>query len=186
MARAGPSVRKRVWEKIIVALMAGVVALGALFFWRRYDIALWYMEGNEKAQEIVILFMLENARPIIEKEIKMNLPERILSAIAGRRTEKERQTDALKDVRKFGELSFENHRLIFKNVHHLASMNGFKLHGFDFALGWNRGKTDEVLEVLVEFNVNFLKREIGDMRINPDCSFFTELRVYIEKKAREN
>jgi hypothetical protein len=183
MARAGSSVRKRVWRKVVVALMVGAVAIGSLIFWKRYEIALWYMEGNKKAQEMVILLMLEKARPIIERDLKMTLPEKIFSTMAGRRNEKERQTDALKEVRKFGELGFENHWLKFKNVHNLSSMNGFNLRGFSFVLGWNRGNTDEVL---AEFNVNFLKRKVGKMQINQDCSFFTELRLYIEKKAREN
>lgn len=183
MARAGSSVRKRVWSKVVVALMAGVVAIGSLIFWKRYEIALWYMEGNKKAQELVILQLLEYARPIIERDFKMTLPEKIFSTLAGKRNEKERQTDALKDVRKFGELGFENHWLKFKDVHNLGSMNGFNLHGFNFALDWNRGNTDEVL---FAFNVNFLKREIGKMQINQYCSFFTELRLYVEKKVKEN
>ena len=183
MARAGSSVRKRVRRKVAVALMVGVVAIGSLIFWKRYEMALWYMEGNKKAQEMVILQMLENARPIIERDLKMTLPEKIFSTMAGERNEKERQTDALKDVRKFGELGFGNHWLKFKNVHNLGSMNGFNLHGFDFALDWIRGNTEEVLAA---FNVNFLKRKVGKMQINDYCSFFTELKLYIEKKAKEN
>jgi len=183
MARTGSSVRKKVWRKVFVALMVGVVAIGSLIFWKRYEIALWYMEGNKKAQEMAILLMLENARPIIERDLKMTLPEKILSTLAGKRNEKERQTDALKDIRKFGEFSFENHMLKFKNVHNLSSMNGFDLHGFSFALGWNRGNTDEVLAA---FNVNFLKRKVGKMQVNQHCSFFTELRLYVEKKAKKN
>jgi hypothetical protein len=183
MARAGSSVRKRVWRKVIVALIVGVVAIGSLIFWKRYEIALWYMEGNKKVQEMVILLMLENAGPIIKRDIKMTLPEKIIGTIADKRNEEERQTDALKDVRKFGELSFENHWLKFKDVHNLGSMNGFNLHGFSFALGWDRGNTDEVLAA---FNVNLLKRKIGKMQINQQCGFFTELRLYVEKKAKEN
>ncbi len=183
MARAGSNVRKRVWRKVIVALMAGVVAIGLLIIWKRYEIVLWYMEGNKKAQEMVILLMVEKARPIIERDIKMTLPEKILGTIAGKRNEKERQTDALKDVRKFGELSFENHWLKFKDVHNLGSMNGFNLHGFNFALGWNRGNRDEVLAA---FNVNFLKIKISKMQINQYCGFFTELRLYVDKKAKKN
>jgi hypothetical protein len=183
MARAGSSVRKRVWRKVVVVLMAGVVAIGSLIFWQRYKIAVWYMEGNKKAQEMVILLMLETARPIIERDFKMTLPEKIFSTIAGKRNEKERQTDALKDVRIFGEFCFEKHLLKFKDVHNLGSMNGFNLQGFNFALGWNRGNTDEVLAA---FNVNFLKRKLGKMQINDYCSFFAELRLYIEKKAKEN
>ncbi len=183
MAKAGSSVRKRVWRKVVVALMGGVVAISSLIFWKRYEIAVWYMEGNKKAQEMVILHMLENARPIIERDLKMTLPEKIFSTMTGKRNEKERQTDALKDVRKFGELGFENHWLKFKDVHNLGSMNGFDLHGFDFALDWIRGNTEEVLEA---FNINFLKREVGKMQINQYCNFFTELKLYVEKKAKEN
>jgi len=183
MAGTGSRVRKRVWRKVVVALMAGVMAIGSLIFWKRYAIAVWYLEGNKKAQEAVILQMVENARPIIEREFRMDLTAGIFSAIAGKRNEKERQSDALKDVRKFSEMSFENHKLKFKDVHRLGSLNGFNLHGFDFALAWNRGKTDEVL---MAFNVNFLKREVGKMQTNQNCSFFAELRLYVEKRAKEN
>jgi hypothetical protein len=103
--------------------------------------------------------------------------------MAGKRNEEERQADALKDVRKFGELSFENHWLKFKDVHNVDSLHGFDLHGFSFALEWTRGNMDEVLAA---FNVHFLKREVGKMQINQQCGFFTELRLYIEKKARKN
>lgn len=183
MVRAGSRVRKKVWRKAVVVLMAGVVAICALIFWQRHKMTVWYLEGNKTAQEMVILQMLESARPIIERDLKMTLPEKILSTMSGKRNEKERQTDALKDVRKFGELSFENHWLKFKDVHNLGSLNGFDLHGFDFALGWNRGNKEEVLEA---FNINFLKREIGKMQINQYCSFFPELKLYVEKKAKEN
>jgi hypothetical protein len=183
MARAGSSVRERVRRKVVVALMVGVVATGSIIFWKRYEMAIWYMEGNKKIQEMVILQMLDNARPIIERDLKMTLPEKIVSTMVGKRNEEERQTDALKDVRKFGELGFENHWLKFKDVHNLASMNGFELHGFNFALGWNRGNTNEVL---VAFNVNLLKRKVGKMQINQQCSFFSELGLYVEKKAKKN
>lgn len=183
MAKAESSGRKRVWRKVLVALMVGVVAIGSLIFWKRYEIVLWYMEGNKEAQEMVILLMVEKARPIIEREMKMTLPEKIISTMAGKRNEKERQTDALKNVRKFGELSFENHWLKFKDVHNLGSMNGFNLHGFNFALGWNRGNRNEVLAA---FNVDFLKIKISKMQINQHCSFFTELRLYVDNKAKEN
>jgi len=183
MARAGSSGRKRIWKKVVVALMVGVVAIGSLIFWQRYKLAVWYLEGNKIAQEMVILLMLENARPIIERDLKMTLPQKIFSTLAGKRNQKERQTDALKDVRRFGELGFENHWLKFKDVHNLGSLNGFNLRGFHLALDWNRGNTDEALAA---FNINFLKREIGKMQINQDCSFFTELKLYVEKKAKED
>jgi len=183
MARAGSPVRKRIWRKVIIVLLTGVVAIGSFISWKRYQIGVWYMEGNKVVQERVILQMLENARPILERDLKMTFPEKIFSTLTGKRNEKERQTDALKDVRRFGELGFENHWLKFKDVHKLGSMNGFDLHGFDFALGWNRGNTDEVLAA---FNINFLKREVGKMQVNQNCSFFSEMRLYVEKKAKEN
>jgi hypothetical protein len=183
MTKPGSRVRKRVWRKVVVALMVGVVVIGSLIFWKRYEIALWYMGRNKQAQEMTILLMVENARPIIEKELKMTLPEKLLSSMAGKRNQKERQTDALKDVRRFGELGFENHWLKFKGVHNLDSLNGFNLHGFSFALEWSRENKEEVLSA---FNVNFFKREVGKMQINQNCSFFTELRLYIEKKAKQN
>jgi len=163
--------------------MAGAVVISSLIFWQRYKLAVWYMEGNKKAQEMVILQMLENARPIIERYLKMTLPEKIFSTLTGKRNQEERQTDALKDVRRFAELCFENHWLKFRNVHNLDSINGYKLHGFNFALGWSQWNADEVL---AEFNVNFLKRKPGKMQINDSCSFFTELRLYVEKKAKED
>jgi hypothetical protein len=101
--RSGISV-KRDWRKVVVVLMAGAVAIGSIIFWQRYKLAVWYMEGNKKAQEMVILQMLENARPIIEKNLKMTLPEKIFSTLTGKRNQEERQTDALKDVRRFAEL----------------------------------------------------------------------------------
>ncbi len=163
--------------------MAVLVFIGSLIFWQRYKIAIWYMKGNKIAQEMVILLMLENARPIIERNLKMTLPQKILSTMTGKRNEKERQKGALKDIRKFVELCFENHWLKFKNVHNLGSLNGFDLHGFDFALDWTRENTEEVLEA---FNVNFLKREVGKMKVNQDCHFLTELKIYVEKRAKEN
>ena len=183
MARAESNIRKRVRRKAVVALIGGVIVIGSLIFWQRYKMTVWYLEGNKKAQEIVILLMLKNARPIIERDLKMTLPEKVFSTMAGKRNEKERQTDALKDVRKFGELCFENHWLEFKDVHNLAFMNGLNLHGYSFALDWNRGQTDEILAV---FNVNFLKRKLGKMQINDSCSFFAELRLYVEEKAKKN
>jgi hypothetical protein len=183
MARSGSRVRKRAWRIIVVALAVGVVIIGSLIFWKRYAVAIWYMEGNKKIQETVILTMLDNARPVIEKELKMTLPEKIFSSMAGKRNQKERQTDALKDVRTFGEVSFKNHWLKFKDVHALDSLNGFALQGFSYALEWNRGNGPEILTA---FNINVLKREIGKMQINQSCSYFTELRLYVEKKAKKN
>jgi hypothetical protein len=183
MAKPGSHARKRVWKKVVVALAVGVIAIGSLVLWKRYAMAVWYMEGNKTIQEMVILTMLDNARPIIEKELKMTLPEKLLSSMAGKRNQKERQTDALSDVRGFGELGFENHWLRFKDVRNLDSLNGFSLRGFSFALEWNRGNGPEILAA---FNVHFLKREVGKMQINQSCSYFTELRLFVEKRAKKN
>jgi hypothetical protein len=141
------------------------------------------MEGNKKAQELVILQMVEYARPVIKREFTMTFFEKLYSALAGKRSQKERQADALQDVRDFCALSFKKHQLKFMNIHNLGSMNNYDLHGFDFALGWNRGKADEVL---IAFNVHLLKRQIGAVQLNENCSFFTDLRAYVEKKVKEN
>ena len=132
---------------------------------------------------MVILKILGRAEPIIKSEVRMTLFQKIFSALLGRRNEKERQTDALKDVRKFDELSFKNHWFNFKVVHGLDSLNGFKLHGFDFALGWGRGRADDVL---AEFNVDFLKRKISKMQVNEASGFFNDLKLFVEKRAKEN
>jgi hypothetical protein len=141
------------------------------------------MEGNKKAQEIIILQMLEIAKPVIQKDFTMTLFEKIYSTMAGNRNEKERQTGALKDVRTFCETSFKSHWLKFEDVHHLSSLKGFDLQGFDFALAWKREKADEVLAA---FEVNFCSRVIDRMQINQNCSFFTEMRLYVEKRAKVN
>jgi len=183
VAGAESRVRKKSWGKVVVVIMTGIVAIGSLIFWQRYHIAAWVMNRNMKVQEMAILLMLENARPIIERELKMTLPQKILSSIAGQRNEEERQAAALKDVRIFGEFCFKNHMLKFKDVHSLSSLSGFNLRGFSFALGWTLGNTDEVLAA---FNINLFKRKIDKMQINQNCSFFRELRLYIEKKSKEN
>lgn len=183
MARLGSHARKGVLKKVVVALVVGVIAISSLVLWKRYAMALWYMEGSKTIRETVILTMLDNARPIIAKELKMTLPEKLLSSMAGKRNQKERQTDALKDVRAFGEVAFENHWLRFKDVHNLDSLNGFNLRGFRFALEWNRGNGPEILAA---FNIHLLKREVGKMQINQSCSYFTELKAYVEKKAKQN
>jgi hypothetical protein len=183
MAKARSSSRRRVWKRIIVALALAGIAIGSLTFWKRRALAIWYMEGNRKVQETVILTMLENARPIIERDLNMSLPQKILSTMAGKRNEKERRTDALQDVRTFAELGFENHRLRFKDVHTLSSVHGVDLHGFDYALEWNQ---DNSSEILAAFNINFLKRQVGKMHVNQSCSYFAELKSYVEKRARKN
>jgi hypothetical protein len=183
MARVGSNVGKKKWRKVVFTLVTVVAVAGSFIFWKRYDIAVRYMEGNKKAQEIIILQMLEIARPIIERDFKMTFPEKLLSTLTGHRNEKERQTDALKDVRIFCEQCFRNHWLKFEDVHRLGSLDGFDLRGFDFALIWKREKP---ADVLTAFEVNFLKRVIDRMQLNQNCLFFSALRLYVENKAKVN
>jgi hypothetical protein len=63
----------------------GVAAIGSLIFWKRYAIAIRDMEGNKTAQETAILLMLRTARPVIERELKMTFPEKMLSSIVYKR-----------------------------------------------------------------------------------------------------
>lgn len=175
--------KSRLGLKLFVILMISVLAMGSVAYQQRRKIFTWYWEGNKAVQETVILALLVNAKPVLEREIKLNLAEKLLTWMSGTRNEKERQSDALKDVRKFAESAFENHWLKFKDVHHLDAFKGFNLHGLEYALEWNHGGSDEVLAA---FNVDFAKRKIGEMRVNVQSGFFIELRAYIEKKAREN
>jgi hypothetical protein len=179
----GKSIINKTWKKVVIVIMAGVLAVGLLAYSKRHTIIIWHLQKNSEIQEMVIIEMLENAKPRIERELNMTLPEKIYSLVAGDRSEKDRRIDALVDVRAFIELGFKNHWLRFKDVHNLSSINGFPLNGFEFALDWNRGDTEEVL---VAFNIRFLKRKVDKMQVNDDCSFFPELKSYVGTKAREN
>jgi len=179
----GKSVINRVWKKVVIVLMMGVLAVGLLAYSKRHTIIIWHLQENSKTQEMVINEMLENAKPRISRELKMTFPAKVYTRVTGDRNEKERQKDALADVRTFIELGFKNHWLRFKDVHNLSSINSFPLNGFEFALDWNRGNTEEVL---VTFNISFLKRKVEKMQVNDNCSFFTELKVYVKTKAKEN
>jgi len=179
----GKSAINTVWKKVVIALMMGILAIGLLAYSQRHTIIIWHLQANTEKQEMVIIEMLENAKPRIERELNMTLPEKIYSLVAGDRSEKDRRIDALADVRAFIELGFKNHWLRFKDVHNLSSINGFPLNGFEFAMDWNRGNTEEVL---VAFNISFLKRKVDKMQVNDNCSFFTELKLYVKTKAREN
>jgi hypothetical protein len=179
----GKSVINRVWKKVVIVLMTGVIAVGLLAYSNRHTIIIWHLQANKKTQEIVINEVIENAKPRISRELNMNFSEKVLSQVTGNRSEKDRQIDALADVRTFVELGFKNHWLRFKDVHNLSSINSFPLNGFEFALDWNRGNTEEVLAA---FNISFLKRKIDKMQINDNCSFFTELKDYVGTKAKKN
>jgi hypothetical protein len=179
----GKSASGRVWKKVVIVLMAGVLAVGLLAYSNRHSIIIWHLQANQQIQEMVLVQMLENAKPIIERELKMTFPEKIFSRVFGDRSEKARQRDALEDIRIFVESGFENHRLSFKDVHNSSSINGFPLNRFEFALSWNRGNTEEVLVV---FNISFLKGEVDKMQVNDSCCFFAELKSYVETKAKEN
>jgi hypothetical protein len=179
----GQSAINRLWKKVVIAILAGVLVIGLLAYSTRHSIIIWHLQANKQTQKMVLVQMLENAKPIIERELKMTLPQKIISRVMGDRNEKERQGDALDDIRTFVESGFENHRLSFKDVHGSSSINGFPLDGFEFALCWNPGGTEEVL---VAFNISFLKRQVDTMQVNEACCFFAELRSYIETKARKN
>jgi hypothetical protein len=179
----GKSVINRVSKKVLIVLIMGALAAGLLAYSKRHTIIIWHLQANNKTQEMVIIEMLERAKPIIERELKMTLPEKVFKQMALDRNEKSRQKDALTDIRTFVELGFKNHWLRFKDVHNLSSINDFPLNGFEFALDWNRGNTEEVLAA---FNISFLKRKVDKMQVNDNCSFFTELRDYVTKKAKEN
>jgi hypothetical protein len=179
----GKSAINRVWKKVVIALAAGVLAAGLLAYSMRHTIVIWHLQANKETQEMVIIEMLKDAKPIIERELNMTFPEKMYVMVSGDRSEKERQTDALEDVRTFIETGFKNHWLRFKDVHNLSSINSFPLNGFEFALDWNRGNTEEVL---VAFNISLLKRKVHKMQVNYNCSFFKELKSYVKTKAKEN
>src|SRR3989339_520255 len=122
---------KRVWKKVLIALVSGVLAIGLLAFLaynKRHAIIIWHLQANTQTQEMVIIEMLENAKPIIERELKMTFPEKFLSRVTGNRSEKERQRNAPEDIRTFVELGFKNGWLRFKDVHSLSSINEFPLN----------------------------------------------------------
>jgi len=179
----GKSAINRVWKKVVIVLMTIILAIGLLAYGNRHSIVIWHLQANKETQEMVLIQMLENAKPIIERELKMTLPQKIVSRVRGDRNEKTRQGDALADIRTFVESGFENHKLSFKDVHNMDSIDSFPLHGFEFALVWNRGDTQEVL---VAFNISFLKGNVDKMQVNDSCCFFAELRSYIKAKARKN
>ena len=177
---------KRVWKKVLIAHVAGVlviVLLACLAYSKRHEIVIWHLQENTQTQEMVIIEMLEQAKPIIERELKMTFPEKFLSRVTGNRSEKERQRNAPADIREFVELGFKNGWLRFKDVHDVNAIGNFSLGGFEFALDWNRQNTEEVL---VAFNISFLERKVEKMQVNDDCSFFTELKSYVEAKAKED
>jgi hypothetical protein len=182
MGKVGSSVRKRFW---LIAVLAMVVIAGvsSLVVWKRYEITARYMQGSKDAQEQAILLMLSEAKPDIHKNLKMSFLEKSFAKIAGRRDENQRQVDALDDVRRYAEWNFKNHWLYYKNVHNVSSIDGFDLHGHDFALCWNQGEKEEVVSA---FNMNFLTRGAVNMEVNHNCGYFAGLRLYIEKNARVN
>jgi hypothetical protein len=173
----------RVWKRALIVLIAGVLATGLLAYSKRHAIIVWHLQADKDTQEKVIGEMLDNAKPIIEQKLKMNFPEKVFSQVLGDRNERRRQGDALADIRTFVELGFKNHSLVFKDVHNLSAINGCLLNGFEFALCWDRGNTKEVL---VAFNISFLKRRIDKMQVNDNCNFFMELKSYVETKAKNN
>ncbi|HEY5139883.1 MAG TPA: hypothetical protein VIJ25_11285 [Methylococcales bacterium] len=177
---------KRVWKKVLIASVAGVLVIGllaGLAYSKRCAIIIWHLQANTATQEMVIIEMLKQAKPIIERELKMTLPEKIFSRVTGNRSEKERQRNAPADIREFVELGFKNGWIRFKDVHDVNCINSFPCSGFEFALDWNHGNTEEVL---IAFNISFLERKVEKMQVNDNCTFFTELKSYVETKAKED
>ena len=107
----GKSAINRVWKKVVIVLVTGVLAAGLLAYSKRHTIIVWYLQANNKTQEIVINEVIENAKPRIARELKMTFPEKVFSRVTGDRNEKDRRIDALADVRTFIELGFKNHWL---------------------------------------------------------------------------
>lgn len=184
MGKVGSSVKKNVWLIAVLATVVAIAGISSLVVWKRFEItARYFLQGSKDAQEQAILLMLTEANPDIHKNLKMSFLEKTFSKIAGRRDENQRQVDALNDVRKYAEWSFKNHWLNYKDVHNVSSIDGYDLHGYDFALCWNQGETEEVVSA---FNVNFLTRSVVNKEVNLNCGYFAGLRLYIEKNAREN
>ncbi len=179
----GKSLINRAWKKAVIVLMTGVLAAGLLAYSNRHSIIIWHLQADKETQEMVIIEMLKSAKPIIERELNMTYPEKILSGATGNRNENDRRIDALVDVSTFVELGFKNHWLRFKDVHNLSSVNDFPLNGLEYAIAWNRGDTEEVL---VAFNISCLKRKVCKMQVNDNCSFFKELKVYVKSKAKKS
>jgi len=183
MVKPSPRTGKRTVRIIVIAVMAGLVVLGSLLYWKRYDIVLRILQGSAAARDMAILKIQERAAEAIETEVTMTGFQKVFSALTGRRSEDERQADALDDVRAFNELSFEDDRLSFDVAHGLDSLHGSALHGSDFVLVWNGGSTDEVL---AEFDVNFLTRKAERILVHQESGYFTVLGRHIETRAREN
>jgi len=178
---AGSMTRLGFWKKLGLVLIVAAAAVSSLIFWKRFDIGAWYLNRNPPARELVILQMLRQAGPLIERDVQMSFLQKVFSALAGRRNEKERQADALKDVRAFGEMCFRNRWITFIKAPRSIPMNAGRSRRFHLALAWNREKAGEILAA---FNANLLKKRFEEMKINPKCGFFTDLRLYIEKKAK--
>lgn len=171
------------WKKLGLVLIVAGAAISSLIFWKRYDIGAWYLNRNPPAREMVILQMLKQAGPLIERDVRMSFLQKVFSALAGRRNEKERQADAIKDVRTFGEMCFRNRWITFIKAPRSIPMNAGRSGRFHFALAWNR---EHAGEVLAAFNANLLKRRFDEMKINPNCRFFIDLKLYVETKAKAN
>lgn len=171
------------WKKVVIGVVAIVLVIGLLAYGKRYAILIRYLQSNREAQEMVIREMLIRAKPLIARELQLNFLEKAYVWGTGKRNEKERQVDASDDVRTFVESAFNNKTLIFKDVHKLSSIHNFSLNGAEIALEWNQGHTEEVL---VAFNISLLKRKIESLKVNKHCSFFKELKSYVEIRARKN
>ena len=171
------------WKKITITFIAGLLLIGLLLYSKRYSILVSYLQSSSSAQEMVIREMLVKAKPIIAREIDLNLLEKTYTWATGKRNTNERRSDASDDVRIFVDSAFQNNKLRFMDVHKLSAVDDFLLEGSEIALGWNHHNRDEVL---VAFNISLLKRSIDQMEVNNDCSFFKDLKSFVETRVRKN
>lgn len=170
------------WKKIVISFVTGFLIIGLILYTKRYSILVSCLQSSKSAHEMVIHEMLKRAKPIITQEIDLSFLEKAYLWTTGSRNENKRRSDAIDDVRTFVESAFQNQTLRFMDAHKLSSIHGFPIYGADIVLSWNHRNTEEVL---VAFNINLIKRRVEEMRINRRCSFFEDLKSYVEKKARE-
>jgi hypothetical protein len=175
--------KRNLLARLAVYSVLALLFLGGLAYSLRFKIVEWYLNGDRKAQEIVISEIARRAVPAIEKGIHMTVPQSIFSFLTGRRSEEQRERDALKDVRAFSEMCFRRHWLRFVDVHGLRSVGAFRTEGSDLAVEWRREGT---VEVLASFRVAILKGQAGGLRVNAKCPFFAELDRYVAQRARKN
>ncbi len=174
---------KRSPIRIILFVLAGIIVLFVLAYGLRFKIAAWYIDGKSAVREVVVSEIAKRAEPDIERGLHMTIPQTVFSFLTGRRSEGQRERDALKDVIAFSETAFKNHWLRFRDVHDLSALNGFDLRGSELAVIWVRGGASDPLG---GFRVDFAKGRGTDLLVNKKCAFFAELKRYVKERAGKN